>query len=150
MLKKRLIAVLIIRNGQVVQSVRFKHTNVIHYNPVHAIDSFNKWAVDEIVILNVDRKPENKEHFVNVLSDISRHCFVPLSAGGWINDENYAEQLLRNGADKLVLNTALSSNPKLVKSLSKRYGKQCIVISIDAIAENDFSLCGSRPRQGNN
>lgn len=136
MLKKRLISVLIIRKGQVVQSVRFKHTNVIHYNPAHAIESFNKWAVDEIVILNVDRKPENRELFINVLSDISRHCFVPLSAGGWINDENYAEQLLRNGADKLVLNTALSTNPKLIEVLSKRYGKQCIVISIDAIADD--------------
>ena len=56
MLKKRLISVLILRDGQVVQSVRFKHTNVIHYDPVHAMEAFNKWAVDEIVILNVSRK----------------------------------------------------------------------------------------------
>ena len=53
MLKKRLVAVLIIRDGRVVQSVRFQHTNSIHYNPVHALDCFNRWSVDEIVILNV-------------------------------------------------------------------------------------------------
>ena len=49
MLKHRLIAVIIIRDGQVVQSVRFKHTNVIHYDIVHAIEAFNTWSVDEIV-----------------------------------------------------------------------------------------------------
>ena len=53
---KRFIAVLIINGQNVVQSVRFKHTNAIHYNAVHAIECFNKWAVDEIVILNVSRK----------------------------------------------------------------------------------------------
>ena len=60
MLKKRFIAVLIILDGKVVQSVRFKHTNVIHYDPVHAIEAFNKWSVDEIVVLNVSKKSESK------------------------------------------------------------------------------------------
>ena len=63
MLKKRLIAVLILRDGQVVQSVKFRHTNVIHYDPVHAVEAFNKWAVDEIVMLNVTRNAESREQF---------------------------------------------------------------------------------------
>jgi len=131
MLKKRLIAVLILRDGQVVQSVRFKHTNVIHYDAVHAMEAFNKWAVDEIVILNVSREAESRDQFAKIVERISSHCFVPLTAGGWIDDEEYAQKLLRSGADKLVLNTALLNNPNLVQKLALRYGRQCIVASVD-------------------
>lgn len=137
MLKKRLIAVLILRNGQVVQSVRFKHTNVIHYDAVHAMEAFNKWAVDEIVILNVSRDPSTKDQFVDIVERISSHCFVPLAAGGWIDDETYAQKLLRSGADKLILNTAIADNPELVRKLSLRYGRQCIVASMDVKRDAD-------------
>ncbi|MCU0842014.1 MAG: HisA/HisF-related TIM barrel protein [Thiobacillaceae bacterium] len=131
MLKKRLIAVLILREGQVVQSVRFKHTNVIHYDAVHAMEAFNKWAVDEIVMLNVSRSADSRAGFAEAVERVSQHCFVPLAAGGWIGDEDYATRLLRSGADKLVLNTALAERPELVTALSRRYGRQCIVASMD-------------------
>ena len=131
MLKKRLIAVLILRDGQVVQSVRFKHTNVIHYDAVHAMEAFNKWAVDEIVILNVSRDAATREKFTEIVERISSHCFVPLAAGGWIDNEEYAQKLLRSGADKLVVNTAVADNPALVSRLAQRYGRQCIVASMD-------------------
>lgn len=132
MLKKRLIAVLILRDGQVVQSVRFKHTNVIHYDPVHAMEAFNKWAVDEIVILNVSRNENSRDQFAEIIERISRQCFVPLAAGGWIDSGGYAQRLLRSGADKLVVNTILADDPALVSRLSMRYGRQCIVASMDA------------------
>lgn len=131
MLKKRLIAVLILRDGQVVQSVRFKHTNVIHYDPVHAMEAFNKWAVDEIVILNVSRDVGSRNKFAEIVERISRQCFVPLAAGGWIDSEEYAQLLLRSGADKLVVNTLLADDPELVSRLALRFGRQCIVASMD-------------------
>jgi len=131
MLKNRLIAVLICRDGKIVQSVNFKHTNVIHYDPIHAMDAFNKWSVDEIVLLNVSKEASSQEAFLEIVKRISRHCFVPLSVGGWVNNESYAQRLLRYGADKLVINTILMSDESLVKSLSQKYGKQCIVASID-------------------
>lgn len=131
MLKKRLIAVLILRDGAVVQSVRFKHTNSIHYDPVHAIECFNKWAVDEIVILNVSRDREAREGFAEVVKRISRKCFVPLSVGGWITGMEYARSLLNAGADKLVVNTILADDPSLMETLSQRFGRQCMVASID-------------------
>ena len=118
-------------DGQVVQSVRFKHTNVIHSDPIHAIEALNKWSVDEIVVLNVSRNKESRTSFVNELERISEKCFVPISAGGWITDEIYAKALLRAGADKIILNSAFSVYPELVTSLSKTYGKQCIVASMD-------------------
>ena len=126
-----MIAVLILRDGQVVQSVRFKHTNVIHYDAVHAMEAFNKWAVDEIVILNVSRDSGSREKFTEIVERISSHCFVPLAAGGWIDSEEYAQKLLRSGADKLVVNTAIADDPALVSRLAQRYGRQCIVASMD-------------------
>lgn len=133
MLKKRLIAVLILRDGQVVQSVRFKHTNVIHYDPVYAMEAFHKWSVDEIVILNVSRDADSREKFAEIVERISRQCFLPLAVGGWINSEDYAQKLLRSGADKLVINTALADDPELLTRLALRYGQQCIVVSMDVI-----------------
>lgn len=132
MLKKRLIAVLILNDGKVVQTIRFKHTNIIHSDAVHAMEAFNKWAVDEIVVLNVSKDLGSKSEFSEVINRISNKCFVPLSVGGWIDDMDYAQKLLRSGADKLVLNTALFYQPELIRKLSQRYGRQCIVISIDA------------------
>ena len=131
MLKKRLIAVIIVRDGQVVQSIRFRHTNVIHYDAIHAVEAFNSWDVDEMVLLNVSRKVETVSRFREILENASRYCFIPMAVGGWIRDEEYAAELLRSGADKLILNTALHEQPILVNRLSKRYGAQCIVASID-------------------
>jgi cyclase len=141
MLKKRLIAVLILRDGQVVQSVRFKHTNVIHYDPVHAMEAFNKWAVDEIVILNVSRDADSRDKFAEIVERISRQCFVPLAAGGWIDSEEYAQRLLRSGADKLMVNTILADDPELVSRLAMRYGRQCIVASMD-VKRDEFGTPG--------
>lgn len=131
MLKKRLIAVLILRDGKVVQSVRFKHTNVIHYDAIHAMEAFNQWAVDEIVILNVSRDLVSRESFAEIVQRVSSHCFLPLAVGGWIDNEEYAQKLLRSGADKLVINTAVADDPQLVSRLATRYGRQCIVASMD-------------------
>jgi cyclase len=130
-LKTRLIAVLILRDGRVVQSVRFKHTNAIHYDPIHAMACFNKWAIDEIVMLNVSRDSGSRDAFARAVAAVSSSCFVPLAAGGWITDEAYAASLLNSGADKLVLNTALADAPPLVTRLAERYGAQCIVASMD-------------------
>jgi cyclase len=137
MLKKRLIAVLIIREGRVVQSVKFKHTNSIHYDPVHAIECFNKWAVDEVVILNVSRDASAREDFAGVVHRISRQCFVPLAVGGWVTDMDYARRLLDSGADKLVVNTIFQDQPGLVTSLAAKFGRQCIVASMDVFRRED-------------
>jgi imidazole glycerol-phosphate synthase subunit HisF len=131
MVKTRLIAVLILRDGHVVQSVKFKHTNAIHYDPIHAMECFNKWAIDEIVMLNVSRDAASRDAFADAVHAVSSSCFVPLAAGGWITDDAYAARLLLGGADKLVLNTAFADDPELVTRLSRRYGAQCIVASMD-------------------
>ncbi len=133
MLKKRVIAVIIVRDGGVVQSVRFKHTNVIHYDAYHAVETFNRWAVDEIVLLNVSPLKESQKQFLEILIHVSSTCFVPLSVGGWISSMEYGIALIENGADKLILNSAFYNNPKLINKLSNKYGVQCIVGSLDVI-----------------
>lgn len=132
MLKNRVVAVILVRNGQVVQSVKFKHTNIIHYDPVHAIESFNRWAIDEIILLNVSRDSSTKDAFVETVNRLSKDCFVPMTAGGWISDLAYAQTLLANGADKVVVNTAAYTNPELISRLATKFGRQCVVVSIDA------------------
>ena len=131
MIKTRLIAVIILRDGQVVQSVQFKHTNVIHYDAIHAIETFNRWSVDEIIFLDVSRSDQGRQQFRDIVERVSETCFVPLSVGGWITSEDYAQALLSSGADKLVVNTIVKDQPELVTKLADRYGKQCIVASID-------------------
>jgi len=131
MLKTRLIAVIILRDGQVVQSVKFKHTNVIHYDAFHAIETFNRWSVDEIVFLDVSREDKGRQLFTDIVQHVSKTCFVPLAVGGWIRNEDQAQQLLAKGADKLVVNSILHDDPDLVTRLSARFGKQCIVGSMD-------------------
>lgn len=137
MLKKRLIAVVIVRDGQVVQSVKFKHTNVIHSDAIHAIESFNRWCVDEIVLINVSKSHDSKPQFLEVVKHISRKCFVPLSVGGWVDDYHYASELIKNGADKIVLNSAFSENHELISSLVTTYGSQAVVASIDVKTDDE-------------
>ncbi|MEG3637847.1 imidazole glycerol phosphate synthase subunit HisF [Magnetococcus sp. PR-3] len=147
MLKHRLIAVLILRHGQVVQSIKFRHTNVIHAEAMHAVEAFSKWSVDEIVMLNVTKEPDSQARFAEVVAEISEHCFVPLAAGGWVTNMDYAQSLLRNGADKLVVNSILHNQPELVQQLSAKYGRQCIVGSMD-VKRNDEGLATVRVDRG--
>ncbi|WDP89715.1 MAG: imidazole glycerol phosphate synthase subunit HisF [Desulfobacter sp.] len=148
MLKNRLIAVILLRRGQVVQSVRFKHTNIIHYDPIHAVESFNRWAVDEIVLLDVTREKSGRPLFLDALDRISSQCFVPLSAGGWVADPADARELLSHGADKVVVNTQAFQSPRLVTELAGRFGSQCVVVSIDAVRDGagDWQVVVDRGR----
>ena len=132
MLKKRLIPVLILRDGQVVQSVGFKHTNIIHWNPVTAVDFFNRWAVDEIVLLDVSRTTAQRQKFNDALSALSRKCFVPLTAGGWVTTVDDVRALLRLGADKVAINTQAVREPSFITECARVFGSQCIVAAIDA------------------
>ncbi len=135
MLKKRLIPVLILRDGQVVQSIQFKHTNVLHWKPETAVDFFNKWAVDEIVLLDVSRDQNNREKFYQAVETLSEKCFVPLTVGGWIDSIDEMKKLLRLGADKVALNTQALLKPSLLVAGALTFGKQCMVVSIDARRE---------------
>lgn len=137
MLKNRLIAVILVSEGTVVQSVQFKHTNVIHYDPVHAIESFYTWSIDEIVILNVSKDKSSSKSFFEIIHRISEKCFVPFAIGGWIENMETAKLAFNQGADKIILNTQPFLNPQLITTLSLKYGSQCVIISIDSKKNSD-------------
>lgn len=136
MVKNRLIAVLVIRDGKIIQSICFKHTNVIHWDPVEAINSFNGWAVDEIIALNVSKDVSSKIQFLDIVNNLANKCFVPLSIGGWIQTVDDATDTIRSGADKVIINTAAFENPYLIEEIATRHGSQACVVSIDTISNN--------------
>ena len=130
MLKKRLIASLLCRNGRIVQSVRFKHTNVIG-NAITAVDFFNTWAIDEIVLLDISSDEKNRQAFFDIIQALSKRCFVPLSVGGWVASLDDIQQLLHYGADKVIINSEAVKNPDFITEAATVFGSQCIIISID-------------------
>ena len=131
MLKNRVIAVIIVRDGKVVQSENFKHTNVIHYDAFHIIEALNNWSVDEIILLNVSKNKNSKEDFLKLVNHVSKTCFIPISAGGFVDSIEYGSSLIFSGADKLIINTLWKTNSSIAKLLSEKFGKQCIIASID-------------------
>jgi len=130
MLKHRLVPNIILNNGNIVQSVNFNHTNVIG-NAITAIDFFNSWAVDEIIILDVSRTADNRTKFHKIISGLSKRCFIPLTVGGWIKNVPEIHQLLKEGADKVSINTEAVLNPDFITESSRVFGSQCITVSID-------------------
>jgi cyclase len=142
MIKNRLIATLLVNNGMVVQTRRFKRTNVVG-NAFTAVDFFNSWAVDEIVVLEISHDPSSLDEFVGIVEGLSRRCFVPLAVGGKVRDLDTVHRYVRAGADKVVINTGAFDRPSLIRETSAAYGSQCVVVSIDA-AEDDAMPSGYR------
>ena len=135
--KHRLIATLLVNNGVIVQTRRFKRTNMVG-NAFTAVDFFNTWSVDEIMVLDISYTKDWVDRFVETVSELSRRCFVPLSVGGKIHDLELVRRYTRAGADKVVVNTRAFKRPELITEIADHYGKQCCVVSIDAKADENF------------
>jgi len=129
--KHRLIAALLVSNGVIVQTRKFKRTNMVG-NAFTAVDFFNGWAVDEIMVLDISYSKDYIDKFVQIVAELSRRCFVPLTVGGKIKDLTLVNRYTRAGADKVVLNTNAVNHPNLVADIAGNYGSQCCVVSIDA------------------
>lgn len=141
MLKKRLIPILLLREGMLVKSIQFKQYRPVG-NPKVAIDYFNTWEVDEIIFLDISpgkeyqqgRKDINLQNFQK-LSEytqyISEKCFVPLTVGGGINSIDHIRTLLQSGADKISINTITHTDPSFISKAAKIFGRQCVVVSMD-------------------
>ena len=130
MLTRRLIATILLNNGMIVQSKQFKHTNIIG-SASTAIDFFNSWGIDEIVILDVSRTDENHKEFLKIIEDFGNKCFIPLAVGGWIRTTDDIKDCLNAGADKVIMNTQAYLNNDFISEAAQKFGSQCIVVSID-------------------
>lgn len=149
MLKTRVIGVLVVKGGIVVQSINFRRYLPVGV-PTIAVDYLNRWGIDEIALLDIDATLEGRHPLFDKIRDYSRYCQVPLAVGGGITDISDIEQIIRSGADKVVINTAALKNPSLITQGAKLFGTQCIVVSIDARRNDDgryevFTHSGRRP-----
>ena len=131
MLKTRIVAVLIIRQGIVVQSFDFKRYLPIG-SPAIAVEYLDRWGVDEIVVLDTDATTLTRQPEFDRIGLYSRYCHVPLTVGGGITAVDDIVRMLQAGADKVVMNTAAVDNPQLIRDGARLFGSQCIVVSVDA------------------
>jgi cyclase len=135
MLAKRIITTLMLNNGILFRSKKF----FPDYR--YTLNFIDMWSVDEVILLditrNLDFESEKKNIFFSEMKKISQNSYIPLTVGGGIRKLNDIEKLLKNGADKIILNTISINNPNFINEAAKEFGSQCIVISVDAKFKND-------------
>jgi cyclase len=152
MLKKRLIFTLLYNNGHFIQSRNFRLQKVGDVNwLINNYDFKNiAQAIDELVIVNVGRNRIMDDQFFNTVQELSQKCFMPKAFGGAINNLSDAQQFINAGADKVIVNSVIFSNPQAVRDIVDVYGSQAVVGCIDCrfnTKKNEFevvSLNGSK------
>lgn len=130
MLAKRIIPCLDIKNGQTVKGVNFLDLKEVG-NPVEMAIRYSQQGADELVFLDISATEERRKTLIPLVRDIAKHINIPFTVGGGINALENVEELLKNGADKITINSAALSNPKLITEVAKRFGSQCMVVAID-------------------
>tara|TARA_B100001248_G_scaffold260676_1_gene249570 strand:- start:1808 stop:3853 length:2046 start_codon:yes stop_codon:yes gene_type:complete len=146
---KRLIPIVLLKDGLLVRSQLFKYHQAIG-DPIPTIKRLSDWSVDELILLNIghsnilDSRRDDKWHnignsdFNKLINSISKFCFAPLTVGGKLNNKKQVNDLFESGADKCVFNTSLFTKPELIKWAVEKFGSQAIVGSLDiGINSND-------------
>ena len=117
-------------------------------DPKQSAKVYNAQDADELVFLNINREHRNITPLVNLLEDISEVCFMPLTLGGGITVLQDAENLIMNGADKVVINSICFKKPTIIEEIARKFGAQAVVVSIDVRLRNGkfvlFSDCGRK------
>jgi cyclase len=132
MLKHRIIPCVLLKDWQLTKSVKFNEFRTIGHPKVTS-KVYNRRNVDELIVLDIDASGSKNSINYKTLSDIANECFMPLTLGGGIESLEDINKLLSIGADKISLNTIALKNPNFIEIASKKFGSQCIVISIDVI-----------------
>ena len=130
MVTKRIIPCLDIRNGRVVKGVNFKGVQDVE-DPVALARRYNDAGADELVFYDITASVEGRGLFTDVLRDVARQIFIPLTVGGSINTLDDFDRVLKCGADKVSVNSGAIRDPSLVARAARRYGDQCVVLSMD-------------------
>ncbi|MBV6878250.1 imidazole glycerol phosphate synthase subunit HisF [Epilithonimonas ginsengisoli] len=130
MLAKRIIPCLDIKNGETVKGVNFLDLKEVG-NPVEMAIKYSEQGADELVFLDISATDERRKTLIPLVKEIAKNINIPFTVGGGINALENVEELLKNGADKITINSAALSNPKLISEVAKRFGSQCMVLAID-------------------
>ena len=130
MITKRIIPCLDVRDGRVVKGVNFRGLADVS-SPVELAKYYSENGADELVFYDITASAEGRKLFTDILCDVAKQIFIPLTVGGGINTLEDFDRVLKCGADKVSVNSGAIRNPSLIDEAAKRYGDQCVVISAD-------------------
>lgn len=138
---KRIIPCLDVDNGRVVKGVNFVGLRDAG-DPVEVAKRYNQEGADEITFLDIGASHEGRDTIVDVVREVAKEVFIPLTVGGGIRELNDIYKLLNVGCDKVSINSSAIKRPKFINEASKRFGSQCIVVAIDAkkVADNKWHI----------
>lgn len=146
MLKKRLIPLMLIDNGRLIKTVKFGASRDVG-DPVQSAKVYSDQNADELLILNASRDDRTITKTLEILRELSKNCFMPLTVGGGITSIEDVRILIRSGADKVLVNSAAYRNLDLLKIIVREFGSQALIIGIDCLGEagrwSCLSKCGS-------
>jgi cyclase len=131
MLKVRVIPTMLLRDNTLVKGIGFdswRRTGTV----LTSLKVYNTRQVDELMLLDIAATSQDREPDYDTVNEVSAECFVPFTVGGGIKSVEHIRKLLMSGADKVCINSAHYENPQLITDASHKFGKQCIVASIDA------------------
>ena len=141
MLAKRILPCLDVNAGRVVKGINFVDLKDAG-DPVELAKIYNDAGADELVFLDITATHEDRGTIIDVVYRTAEQVFIPLTVGGGIRTLEHIKNLLRAGADKVSINSAAVSDPELINRSSDRFGRQCIVVAIDARKRNDPTNSG--------
>ena len=130
MLTKRIIPCLDVKNGRVVKGVNFQGLGDVS-SPVELGKYYSDCGADELVFYDITASAEGRALFTDILCEVARTVFIPLTVGGGINSIEDFDRVLKCGADKVSVNSGAIRRPELISEAARKYGDQCVVISAD-------------------
>ena len=130
MITKRIIPCLDVRNGRVVKGKNFEGIQDVS-DPVEMAKFYNREGADELVFYDITASVEERGLFTDILRKVASEIFIPLTVGGGINTLEDFDRVLKCGADKVSVNSGAIRNPNIIGQAAKKYGDQCVVLSMD-------------------
>jgi len=131
MLKTRVIPCLLLKEGGLVKTIKFRHPSYVG-DPVNAVKIYNEKEVDELLFLDIMATLERRKPPLKMIAEIATECFMPFGYGGGIRSIDEIKEIFRLGVEKVAINSYAVENPDFVQHASELFGSQSIIISIDA------------------
>ncbi len=148
MLKRRIIPVLLLKNGRMVKGKQFQGYRDTG-DPISAARIYNAQNADELVFIDIEATHQGRTSLLGIIEQVSQECFMPLTVGGGVRSLDDIRLLLHAGADKVLINTAIYENPDFLAEASAVFGKQCLIAGVDVkLNEGHYALythCGQKP-----
>ena len=136
MLAKRIIPCLDVKDGKVVKGVRFAD-HIILGDVIELAQRYRDQGADELVFYDITASPEQRVVSLEWVDQVAQWLDIPFCVAGGIRTLTDARRILNAGADKISINTPALQNPELIRQLAQEFGRQCVVVGIDSLAEND-------------